>query len=75
MRMLIAALGALAVAATAQAQTHKLTRLWESEAALKTPESVRLDARRHVLYVSNIDGEPWTTDARAPSPNSDSMAR
>lgn len=64
MRMLIAALGALAVAATAQAQTHKLTRLWESEAALKTPESVRLDARRHVLYVSNIDGEPWTADGK-----------
>jgi sugar lactone lactonase YvrE len=62
--MLIAALGALAVAATAQAQTHKLTRLWESEAALKTPESVRLDARRHVLYVSNIDGEPWTADGK-----------
>jgi DNA-binding beta-propeller fold protein YncE len=62
--MLIAALGALAVAATAQAQTHKLTRLWESEAALKTPESVRLDTRRHVLYVSNIDGEPWTADGK-----------
>jgi len=62
--MLIAALGALAVAATAQAQTHKLTKLWESEAALKSPESVRLDARRHVLYVSNIDGEPWTADGK-----------
>ena len=64
MRMLIATLGALAVAATAQAQTHKLAKLWESEAALKTPESVRLDAKRHVLYVSNIDGEPWTADGK-----------
>ena len=64
MKMLIAALGALAVATAAQAQTHKLTRLWESEAALKTPESVRLDAKRQVLYVSNIDGEPWAADGK-----------
>src|SRR5262245_50291961 len=55
---------ALAIAAAAQAETHKLDRLWESEASLKTPESVRLDAARKVLYVSNIDGEPWTADGK-----------
>jgi DNA-binding beta-propeller fold protein YncE len=61
---LAALLGALVVA-SAQAETaHKLTRLWESEAALKVPESVRLDAKRKVLYVSNIDGEPWTADGK-----------
>ena len=60
-------LGALLIAATAQAQApsaHKLTRLWESEAALKVPESVRFDAKRKVLYVSNIDGEPWAADGK-----------
>ncbi len=54
-----------AAAAQAQAQTtHKLTRLWESEATLKVPEGVRLDAKRKVLYVSNIDGQPWEADGK-----------
>ena len=60
-------LGALLLVATAQAQaptTHKLTKVWESEAALKVPESVRFDAKRKVLYVSNIDGEPWIADGK-----------
>lgn len=58
-------LGVLAVAAAAQADnTHKLTKLWESEAALKVPESVYFDAARKVLYVSNIDGEPWAADGK-----------
>ncbi len=67
MKSTIAVLGALLVAATAQAQTpaaHKLTQLWESEATLKVPEAVRLDAKRKVLYVSNIDGEPWAADGK-----------
>ena len=60
-------LGALLVVATAQAQAptaHKLTKVWESEPALKVPESVRFDAKRKVLYVSNIDGEPWVADGK-----------
>jgi sugar lactone lactonase YvrE len=28
------------------------------------PESVRLDAKRKVLYVSNIDGQPWEADGK-----------
>ena len=62
---------ALLLAAAVQAQaadnstaTHKLTRLWETDAALKVPESVRFDAARKVLYVSNIDGEPWAEDGK-----------
>jgi sugar lactone lactonase YvrE len=54
---------AMSVATVAQAD-HKLTKSWESEATLKVPESVRLDAARKVLYVSNIDGEPWTADGK-----------
>src|SRR6478609_11860420 len=55
---------AMALATAAQAADHKLTRLWESDATLKTPESVRFDAKRKVLYVSNIDGEPWAADGK-----------
>jgi DNA-binding beta-propeller fold protein YncE len=58
------AIGALVLAAAAQAQAHKVTKVWETPATLKTPESVRLDARRKVLYVSNIDGEPWVADGK-----------
>ena len=54
----------LGVAAIAQAHDHKLTQLWESEATLKVPESVRLDAKRKVLYVANIDGKPWEVDGK-----------
>jgi hypothetical protein len=64
MNKLIATLAAMLVAAGAQAGSHKLTKVWESEAALKVPESVRFDARRQVLYVSNIDGEPWAADGK-----------
>jgi sugar lactone lactonase YvrE len=67
MHKTLVTLGALALAA-AQAMAadpaHKLTKVWETEAALKTPESVRFDARRKVLYVSNIDGEPWAADGK-----------
>lgn len=64
MKKLVATLGAVLVATGAQAADHKLTKLWESEAALKVPESVRFDAKRHVLYVSNIDGQPWEADGK-----------
>ena len=56
--------GALLLATGAHAQNHKLTKVWESEATLKVPESVRYDAKRKVLYVSNIDGEPWAADGK-----------
>lgn len=64
----LAMLGALLLAAAAQAQSpensHKLTQLWETEPSLKVPEGVRFDAKRKVLYVSNIDGEPWAVDGK-----------
>jgi DNA-binding beta-propeller fold protein YncE len=61
----LAAIFQLSASLPAQAQTaHKLTILWESEAALKVPEGVRLDTKRKVLYVSNIDGQPWEADGK-----------
>jgi sugar lactone lactonase YvrE len=69
MKKTLAVLGALSLAVSAQADhhlkgEHKLTKLWETDAVLKTPESVRFDAKRKVLYVSNIDGEPWAADGK-----------
>lgn len=69
MKKTFVTLGALLLATAAQAQgagtgAHRLNRLWETDATLKTPESVRLDAARKVLYVSNIDGEPWAADGK-----------
>lgn len=66
MKKTLVTLGALALATAVAhaAEGHKLTKVWETEAALKTPESVRFDAARMVLYVSNIDGEPWAADGK-----------
>ncbi len=50
------------VASAAHAQSHELVKKWESQATLKTPESVYFDEKREILYVSNIDGEPWGDD-------------
>jgi DNA-binding beta-propeller fold protein YncE len=61
-KLIIAA--AMLFAASSQAQAHKLTKVWESEAVLKVPESVRFDAKRKVLYVSNIDGQAWEADGK-----------
>lgn len=42
----------------------KLVKKWETAATLKVPESVLFDAKRSVLYVTNIDGEPWGDDGK-----------
>jgi sugar lactone lactonase YvrE len=65
MKKTLVTLGALALAAAAHAADgHKLVKVWETEATLKTPESVRFDAVNKVLYVSNIEGEPWAADGK-----------
>jgi hypothetical protein len=46
------------------AQEHKLVKIWETDSILKTPESVLYDAGNKVLYVANIDGEPWGKDGK-----------
>jgi DNA-binding beta-propeller fold protein YncE len=53
--------GVAGLASTAAAQP-KLVKKWESPAAFKVPESVLLDKANKVLYVSNIEGEPWGKD-------------
>jgi outer membrane protein assembly factor BamB len=58
--VLFAVLGAAALSA----QTHTLVKLWETEATLKVPESVLYDAGRGVLFITNVDGEPWADDGK-----------
>ena len=52
------------LASTAQAQSHKLVKKWETKAEIAVPESVVYDEKRQVLYTSNIDGEPWADDKK-----------
>ncbi len=48
----------------AQAQEHSLVKLWQTDTTLKVPESVLFDKNAKVLYVSNIDGQPWEKDGK-----------
>lgn len=64
MKKAIALIVSIGAASLAHAQAHELVQKWESEAKLKVPESVYFDAKRNVLYVSNIDGEPWGDDKK-----------
>jgi len=51
------AITALALLSFNLAAQHKLVKKWETDSALKVPESVLYDAKDHLLYVSNIDGK------------------
>jgi hypothetical protein len=51
----------LAAAVPLSAQSHSLVKKWETEATLKTPESVLFDAGGKVLYVANIDAASSTS--------------
>jgi sugar lactone lactonase YvrE len=59
-----AALAALTLVIATDALALELSPLWETEAVLPVSESVRFDAQRKLLYVSNIDGEPWAADGK-----------
>lgn len=45
---------------TVASRVPALTRVWETDTTMKTPESVLYDATNDVLYVSNIGGVPPT---------------
>lgn len=44
------------------AQEHQLVKLWQTNAELKTPESVLFNAKNNFLYVSNINGNAGAKD-------------
>lgn len=53
---LLFSLGVLSISA------QTLTEKWTTEATLRVPESVLLDSKNNVLYVSSIDGSPDAKD-------------
>ena len=53
---LLLAMGALSLSA------QTLTLKWTTEPSLRVPESILLDAKNNVLYVSSIDGTPQDKD-------------
>jgi len=63
--LFIAAIFLLIICNQANAQKHKLVKVWETDTMLKVPESVLYDAANKVLYASNIDGtDPWAKDGK-----------
>jgi hypothetical protein len=52
----------VSLASTANAQKHKLVKLWETDTVIATPESVL--PVNNVLYISLIDGQPWDADGK-----------
>ena len=42
--------------------SYRLDLLWESDTLVRTPESVLLDRKNDILYVSNINEGPWVKD-------------
>jgi len=62
MRKLLLLLASFATVGMLGAQPL-ITKLWETPATFRTPESVLVDRERGVLYVSNVGGtQPWTKD-------------
>lgn len=41
---------------------YKIELIWESDTLLRTPESVLIDRERNLLYVSNVNMNPWEKD-------------
>lgn len=66
MKKIIASLliGLTTASAVVVAQQHQLIKKWETDSVLKVPESVLYDGGNKILYVANIDGEPWGKDGK-----------
>ena len=47
---------------TAKPIQYQLEEVWATEATLKTPESVIYDEERDILYISNVNENPWEKD-------------
>jgi sugar lactone lactonase YvrE len=43
-------------------QSYVLEKVWATDSLLKTPESVIYDKDRDILYVSNVNENPWEKD-------------
>ena len=49
----------------ANAQSHKLELIWETDSIIAVPESVLPDLKKNILYVSLIDGAGWVADGKS----------
>lgn len=49
---------------SAQAQSHRLEKLWETDTTIAVPESVLPDKKDKILFVSLIDGGGWDADGK-----------
>ena len=49
---------------TVASAQKQLVKLWSTDTILKVPESVLFDGKNNVLYVANIDGQPWANDGK-----------
>ena len=49
---------------TANAQTHRLELVWETDSIIAIPESVLPDFKKNTMYVSLIDGAGWVADGK-----------
>lgn len=45
-------------------ETYQLTKEWESEPVFTTVESALYDPVTDIIYVSNIEGQPWEADGK-----------
>ena len=64
MKYILSAVALLLISHLSTAQ-HSLVKRWQTDSALKVPESVLFDAENKLLYVSNIDGtDPWGKDGK-----------
>lgn len=59
--ILITFVGASAIAQEVYVN-ERLEKLWETSAGLKTPESVLFDPSEKIIYVANINDNPWEKD-------------
>ena len=53
-----------AAAINANAQSHQLELLWETDSVSAVPESVLPDLKKKILYISLIDGGSWVADGK-----------
>lgn len=53
-----------AILVNAASAQHQLVKIWSTDTLLKVPESVLFDGKNKVLYVTNIDGQPWANDGK-----------
>jgi hypothetical protein len=54
----------LCILTVAQAQEHKLEKLWQTDTIIAVPESVLPDKKENILFVSLIDGGGWEADGK-----------